>query len=217
MTKEEAFDFIRRVYEHDDHKSGVRENSISCTTLIGPMFKAKLARDKAPKDESLINLMYKRSSSIGTAFHNYAAEIIESEDVICEAYHEKAIDDHFITGSCDIIAKNKKGTYTIMDWKTGYGKDRKVEALDKDRMQMSIYRWLFSELFEIDDKAYVLFVSQSNNVQEAYPIELMSIEETERYIEDKLFAIDQNESVDCNDGVKYNSCTYCSYVCAHRK
>lgn len=213
---------INRLYEWDEHKSSDKPNSISTTTLIGPLYKAKLALDKAPKDESLVPLMYKRSSTIGTAFHFYAEHVFENDpNIVQELYREREIKVdgtvYTISGSCDLLEQQADGNWTIADWKTAYGKERSQDQLDKDRLQMSIYRWLLQDEYEINDTGYTLFVSQSNNAQGAYPFELMGIEETENYIEERLYAIENNDRVDCQDGIKYNGCTYCSWICEHRR
>jgi len=84
---------------------------------------------------------------------------------------------------------------------------------------MSIYRWIFTTVLgiEIEDRAWVLAISQSNNYIDEIPVELLSQDATHDYIENKLFAIAQNQKVDCKEGVKYNPCLYCQYNCGHRK
>ena len=63
----------------------------------------------------------------------------------------------------------------------------------------------------IKDGAFVLFVSQSNNAYQWYPIELLSVEDTERFILDRVKAIKNQKRIDCSDSVKYDPCAYCSY------
>ncbi len=210
-------DFVKMVYEHDTHRSSKKENSISCSSIGGSLYKAKLTLGKKDKDQDLVALKLKRSSTIGTAFHEYAAGIIESDDVICEAYNEKSFGKYTISGSVDILAKEEDGTYTIMDWKTGYGKVRNQDNLDKDKLQMSMYRWLFSHLYTINTTAHSIFISQSNNVEEAYPIELMELDEIEDYLDNRLYAIDSYDGgADC-DNPKYNPCNYCDFICQYRQ
>jgi len=213
---------IKKVYEYSEYRASDKDNSISATTLLGPLYKGKLALDGVEKDETLIDLMYKRSSTLGTAFHKWAERALESdENIIQEIYVERELEldgvKFVVSGSCDLLEKQEDGTYTIADWKTGYGKERDHKALEKDRMQMSIYRWLLQDDYEINDTCYSLFISQSNNAQGAYPSEMMSIDQVQEYIEDKIYAIINNDRVDCNEGVRYNSCTYCNYICSERK
>ncbi len=218
---------IDKIYLYDTHRNSDKPNAISTTTLIGSMYKAKLALDKTPRNPSLIPLMYKRSSSIGTAFHEYAEAALKSEDnwqdrYALEEFRERQVEldgiVYTISGSSDGIEKQKDGTWTIWDIKTQYGRSRAPQMLDKDRLQLSIYRWLFENEYNINDTGYILAVSQSNNWEDAIPVELMSLEQTQNYIEEKLYAIINNTIVDCNVGIKYSACQYCDIAnCSERK
>ncbi len=216
MTKDKAYGLIKKVYEHNEHRKSDKEKSLSCSQLIGSMYQAKLALEKTPTDPSLVHHMFKRSSTIGTAFHEYAEKIMKNE-CDCEVYSEREIEGYTVSGTCDIIYPNEDGTHTLMDWKTAYGKERKASNLSKDCLQMSVYRWLNQDKYNIRDEAYTLFISQSNNAQDAYEIGLMSLDETEDYIINKLYAIDNTVGPDCFDA-PYNPCHYCEYSnCQYRK
>lgn len=211
-------ELITRVYNYSEHKGSTEIGAVSATTLIGSLYKAKLAMKQTPRDSSLVPEMYKRSSTLGSAFHAWCEKALsDDENIIQEVYNERKIGKYLITGSCDLIVKQPDGRYKLGDWKTGYGKNRSAENLEKDIKQQSIYRWLNQDDYEFIDEASSLFVSQSNNVQEEYLLQLMSLEEAEEYIENRLYAIEQNETVDCNFMVKYNACTYCDFVCEHRR
>ncbi len=215
MTKNEAFGLIEKVYSHNEHRSSDKPRSISATTLIGSLYKGKLAINSTEQDNDLVSYKQKRGSAIGTAFHEYAAKVLD-KDCVNELYQERNICDYVISGSCDILYPDVDNTWTILDWKTGIGKQRQGSNLDKDRLQMSIYRWLNQDEYEIQDTAYSLFVSTSNNEEEAYEIHLMSLEETEEYITDKLSAIEETIRPDCKQGIRYDPCLYCNYVCNYR-
>jgi len=214
---------IERLYNHDEHKSSDKPNAISTTTLLGGLYRGKLALEKAPQDKSLIKMMYKRSSTLGTALHYWAEHVFENdENIVQELYREREVEldgvTYTISGSCDLLEKQADGSYTLADWKTFYGKERNAKALEKDRMQMSIYRWLLQDEYDINDTCYSLAISQSNNFQSAYPSEMMTLEQTQEYIEDRLYAIVSNGRVDCNEGIRYSACTYCTYAnCDQRK
>ena len=211
-------DLITKVYEYSEHRGSSELGAVSTTTLIGPMYKAKLAMEQTAKSNNLVAEMYKRSSTLGSAFHAWAERALDGEERIHqEIYKEREHEGHLVTGSCDLLVKKPDDKWYIGDWKTGYGKSRNQEALDKDAKQMSIYRWLLQDSYTIEDEASILFISQSNNVQEEYKIELMSLELTEEYISNRLYEIEKNESVDCNFNVRFNMCTYCDYICDHRK
>jgi len=213
---------IKRLYEYDTHKDSKKENAISVSTLIGSMYKAKLYLYKTKKDESLVDFKFKRSSTFGTALHERAEKCFEDDPTINqELYRERQVTvdgiTYTISGCCDLLEKQKDGLWDLIDWKTFYGKERKPEALKKDAMQMSLYRWLLEEEYDINDRAWVLGISQSNNEQAVYPVELMSLSRVDRYVRDKISAIIDNERIDCQDGIKYNACNYCPYICSHRK
>ena len=211
---------IARILNYDDHRDSDKPNSISVTTLMGSMYKAKkyLLRDSK---NHVLDLVLKRSSFIGTACHNRMEHILgkyPEYDLEIFAEREITVDGrvYTIAGSCDVLEKQKDGTWIIMDLKTGYGKDRNEAALEKDRLQMSLYRWLNQDKYEIVDTAFTLWISQSNNSIDEIPFELMSLEDTEEYIATKLWAIEENEKVDCKEGIKYNPCNYCEYDCEER-
>lgn len=214
--------WIPKLYQYDTYRSCDKQPSISATGLLGPLYKAKLQLEGVEKDNDLVELQFKRSSMIGTAVHERAEKAFaDDKSVVQEIYIEREIEidgtTYTISGSCDLLQKEDNGTYTIADWKTGYGKDRKQDALGKDAMQMSIYRWLLQDDYTINDTAYILFISQSNNAQQEYPVELKSLDHIEEFIENKIWSALQQEVPDCNDSVKYNSCTYCSFVCSRRQ
>lgn len=214
---------LEDIMHFDDHRDSDKVNAISATTLLGAKYKAQKYLNKDAKDNSLVDISLKRSSFIGTAFHA-RAEMITKDllDYTTEEFLEREItvDDvvYTISGSYDGV-KSMSGSNHLYDYKTGYGKDRSEDALAKDAKQMSIYRWLLAGKYprrDIDDLAYAIFISQSNNVMKEIPVQLMSLEATESYIEDMLYAISVNDRVDCNESVKYNSCSYCSYQCEER-
>jgi hypothetical protein len=94
---------------------------------------------------------------------------------------------------------------------------RKENDLNKDMLQLSIYRYLLYPHIKLNDIGYTLFVSQSNNAQAAIDHELLSVNEAEDFITDTLFAIQENDRCDCFDNVKYNPCDYCPFECTHRR
>jgi hypothetical protein len=213
-------DIIKEIFEYDDYRHCTKKPCISASRLIGPKYKAKLQLEGAETDESLIPYHLKRSSTLGTAFHQYAERTLGKlhPDYITELFGEKIVDGITISGTADLLVPTGHGTYILCDFKTGYGKERKADALEKDAMQMSIYRWLFKDHLKIEDIGYTLFISQSNNNQEAYPVMLKDEDWIEEYIENYLFAVSQQETSDCNDNIKYNGCLYCSFSqCSYRR
>jgi len=214
--------WINKLYEYDTYRASDKPNNISATGLLGPLYKAKLKLENCPKDPVGVELKFKRSSMIGTAVHERAEKAFNDNPTVTqELFTERSVDidgvTYWVSGTCDLLQREENNTWTIADWKTGYGKDRKQDALDKDAMQMSIYRWLLQDEYNINDTAYSLFISQSNNEQKEYPVELTPIDDIQEFIETKIWAAMQQEVPDCNDSVKYNSCTYCDLQCQHRQ
>jgi len=215
---------IQRILDYDDHRDSDKPNSISTTTLMGPMFKGQKYLDKTPKTFKT-DLVLKRSSFLGTAAHNRMEHILGTfgDEYKLEEFGEREITVdsvvYTVAGSCDVLEKTPEGKYIIMELKTFYGKERKEDALKKDALQMSIYRWILEPFLgiEIEDRAWCLAMSQNINYIDEIPVELLSQDATYDYIENKLFAIAQNQKVDCREGVKYNACLYCSYSCEERK
>ena len=208
----------------DDHIDSKKENSISVTTLLGSNYKAKMYLKRAKKDKSLIDMKYKRSSFIGTSIHERAAYITGMKNNYkVERFVEREIVvdgiTYTIAGSFDGIKKVNDKWY-MYDYKSFYGNKRTEDALMKDSMQMSIYRWIFEATnpeIEIEDTAFSIAISQSNNYMEEIPVQLRNSKYIEDFIEAKLWTIIETETADCNDNVNYNSCTYCDYICEERK
>ena len=207
---------IDKVLLFDDHQSSKHKKALSCSQLLGATYYASQAL-KGRSSDKPVDAMMRRSSAIGTGFHMRAEQAMhrDPKTVDQEVFAERYIKEYdcWISGKFDIIYDGH-----IMDFKTGYGKEFSKEKLEKAVIQMSIYRWLNEDDYDIDDLAYVLFVSQTMNVKKSYPIQLWSIEETSAYIYDRLKEITEHEDyVDCKDNVKYDPCAYCSLNCDHIK
>lgn len=215
-------DLIEKLYSYSEHRDSKLENAISTTTLMGPLYKSKLYLAKTPKNEDLIDFKFKRSSMIGSAVHAWAEKALaDDKSIIQEIYMERQVEVngtvYTVSGSCDILQRIGEDEWQLGDFKTAYGTSRKADALKKDALQMSIYRWLLQSEYKISDTAYSLFISQSNNNQDAYAVDLIDLEDIEYYIANRLEQIVGNENCDCKDGVKFNMCNYCSYEdCQYR-
>ena len=150
------------------------------------------------------------------------AEMITKDDpaFITEVFGEREIEvdgiTYTIAGSFDGLYDNGE-TIEMYDYKTGYFKSYGEDKIKQNRLQMSIYRWINQDKWDIADRAWIIAISQSNNYIDEIPFELMSLEDTQDYIENKLYAISANTKMDCKDGVKYNTCQYCEYECEERK
>ncbi len=214
-------EIISKLYNYNTHIDSNKENAISVTTLISGLYRAKKYLNKDAKDENLIDLKFKRSSTIGTGLHLYAEQCFKDDpDYRTELYREREITVdgkvYVISGSSDLLIK-KGDEWEIADWKTAYGTSRKDDQLAKDKLQMSIYRWLLEDEYTITERGWTLAISQSNNWQDEIPIELLSYDQVVDYIENKIYAIESQKGCDCHD-TKFKLCDYCSYVnCEERK
>ena len=215
-------EIIHKVLTYDTHKSSDKPNSISATQLLNPLFKVKKILTNAKQDQGMIDVKFKRSSAIGTAFHAHAAKALEDDpDFVTEKYLEREITvdgvTYTISGSFDMLIRTLEG-WALADIKTAYGKERAEEQLAKDAMQMSIYRWLINGRYDIQDMAFTLFISQSNNVTESYPITLRDEDYITNWIEEIIWSALSQTECDCHSATKYNSCQYCQIVdCEERK
>jgi hypothetical protein len=189
--------------------------------LIGPSWQAKLALEGNAKDPSLVPLKYKRSSTIGSAIHAWAEKAYhDKEGIISELYMEVPFRGYTITGTFDILFWMEDEWY-MADIKTGYGTRTGLDQIDKWTKQMSIYRWMLKQRkdtkdMDVSDEAFILFISQSNNFQDVSPIDLMSYEEVEEYIAERIRKAEEVLEEDCHKGIRYNPCCYCDYICEYR-
>lgn len=195
-------------YNHDE-----RENVISVTTLLKPTRQIVLGR-KNKDCEMLIEASDMISSSMGTALHDSVEKAWKNKDkvinlldnlgyldsealyneVILERRSEKEINGYIISGQFDIAFKG-----TVCDIKSTSVWSYIFGSKEDDYIkQMSIYRWLNQDIITNDD-AYIEYIftdwSSTKALQDKqYPqartqtikLKLMSLEDTEKYIINKL-------------------------------
>ena len=203
----------------DDHRSSDKEHSISTTELIGPYYRAWKSLNNEVKNNPL-RPMKRRSSFIGSAVHQRAELVFKDyKNVRQEGYKERHLEDLdvWISGTYDIIIEDYGKLY-IGDIKTGYGKSHGISKTENTIRQLSIYRWLNSNMLSIEDTAYIYFISQSNNNYETMEVELLSLDDTEQLVRDTIKYLQQGEPdfVDCNEGIKFNRCDWCEFECFYR-
>lgn len=205
---------IEQVLLFDDHKNSDKPIAISTTTVIGSNWKAQrsMLKDIPKKDGSTIDPMMRRSACLGTGYHMRAEQALRGDinTKAIEKFNERELDGVWISGTFDLLYC-VDGKNHLNDHKTGYGKLFPETNIEKAILQQSIYRWLNQDDYAIDDTAYILFVSQSNNAYEGIEITLMSIEDTETYLKGRIKEIKAQGMIDCKNNVKYNPCNYCDY------
>lgn len=206
---------IEKVFNHNEHMSSLADKAISTTQLIGPAYKAKLQMLKTPKTFPL-DPIKKRGATIGTGFHLLAERALQGINYINEKYAEREVDGITISGTCDLLEKQDDGTYIIYDWKTGVKQSFDKDSIDRTRMQLSIYRWLLQYHYDIRDVGTILYISTSRNNVEDIDVDLMSYNEVEKYIEAKLFQIENQSTADCVSVMGSWICNYCEFECEFR-
>lgn len=190
------------------------ENSISATTLIRPIRQIILA-ERLPKDiiqeaNTAENIKSLTSRMIGHAVHEYIEKCLSNPtqalnklgynqeqqnqlDFILEQRFQKEFMGFNITGQVDIIANG-----SLQDTKTTSVYSYIFQSNNKKYIrQGSIYKWLRPDLIT-SDIMYINYIftdwSAKSAVQQNYPsspiicqpFNLMSLGDTEQYIENKL-------------------------------
>jgi hypothetical protein len=155
------------------------------------------------------------ASRFGNAIHD-SLERIKTPGVIKEERVKRKITvngiEYTVTGKFDVL-EEKEDHYILRDIKTtsvwAYIHGKKDDTY---REQLSIYRWLLSETKSVDDVAYIDFFFtdwQSSKakteydypdyrIKPGYKVDLWSLEDTEKFIIDKLSLLQKFEPVEDN-------------------
>jgi hypothetical protein len=177
-----------------------------------------------PKRDDDTTLRGRLDSILGTAFHNYAEEIIGKllPDVSLEESIVATVDGYEVGGTADIVDR-RSGKAHIGDHKTtkvfSSGKALRGEV-DKWVYQLSIYRYLLHLNGEDTDDTgtiYVWVTGWTGKDKDTTPklyrmdIPLMPIKQTKNYIVRQIEAVQEKPELDCAMWL----CTYCeaSSVC----
>ncbi len=198
----------------DDYDYINEPNTISTTSLMKPVRAHWLVSRHA---DNLQTDVYDRvASRMGSAIHD-AMDKCHTEGLIKEERHQRQLDvdgvTWNITGKFDLLVNNQDGTWHLRDIKTtsvwAYilgGKDIEYTK------QMSVYRWLLQDKYEIADEGYIDFLFtdwQSSKaktdpdypqlkIQHSYPVPLWSLDKTEEYILERVSLIQENQEVEDN-------------------
>lgn len=187
---------------HDSYDHNKAENTISATGLMKPVKISILtARHKEKLEIDVSELI---ASRMGTAIHDSIERIstpnFSKEQRITRVLRVKEI-DFTVTGKYDVLQKNGDGTVTIRDIKTTSVWAYIFGGKDEDyRIQLSIYRWLLSQTEEVTSIAFIDFFFTdwqsmkakteanypSQRLKAGYKVDLLSLEDTEKYIVERL-------------------------------
>ena len=200
--------------------------SVTDITMPSAQLWAK-AHTKYEEDKQNKSVGFK--SFLGSALHK-AIEEIDEDGVVKEFSWVRTLQDGTrIGGTCDEL----RWRYSIQKWRLGDVKlkgdyptkkflgigtktnpNPKPEQ-EKEQLQMSIYRWLFEGMFDIEDKGVIYLFTPGHATYSTYPeyqevwIDLLPISTIDQYIRGKLSVIkgDTQPPKDCANWM----CTYCDY------
>lgn len=168
-------------------------------------------------------------SFLGSALH-HAIEIQDEDGVVKEFSWVRTLEDgtriggttdelryRFAVGKWrlgDIKLKGDYPTRKFLGIGTKANPNPKPEQ-EKEQLQMSIYRWLFEGLFEIEDKGVIYLFTPGHASYAPYPeyqevwLDLLPIKTMDTYIKGKLAVTQQvkQPAKDCADWM----CGYCPY------
>ena len=168
-------------------------------------------------------------SFLGSALHN-AIETQSEDGVVKEFSWVRTLPDGTRIGG---TADELRYRYSIKKWRLGdiklkgdyptkkfLGVGTKKDPnptpeQEKETLQMSIYRWLFQDMFDIEDNAVIYRFTPDHSKWAPYPeyseewLQLMPIKIVETYIKGKIGGTKMKEqpSKDCPDWL----CDYCEY------
>lgn len=199
---------------HDgyDHNSDPR--TISATGLMSPVrVKALTRRHESNLIKDISDLL---ASKVGSAVHD-SIEQIETQNVLKENRVSKKITiadkEWTVTGKYDVLEQHGdlhilRDIKTTSVWAYIYGgKDESY------RQQLSIYRWLLSDTIKVAPYAYIDFFftdwqSSKAKREDNYPplkaspnyrIDLMSLEDTESFVNARLVEFSMFENTEDNN------------------
>lgn len=204
--------------ENDNYDHNSDPYTISATTLMKPTRVHLLStRHSGELVSDVADLV---ASRVGSAIHD-SIEVIETPNIHKEnrAFRDIQVGSvtYKISGKYDILEEHKNELFTLRDIKTtsvwavvlnSKGEGKKDEEY---RKQLSVYRWLLSTEKTVNDSAFIDFfftdwqgakAKQSlrsreyplypqQRIMPGYKIELMSLEETEKWIISRLELIEE--------------------------
>lgn len=201
----------------------------SVSTLTKPNYQLwvsnQLAADDGQPKEDITGF----KSAIGTAWHSFVEQDNEA-GVIKEFTYVTEHNGITIGGTADeLMWLPEKGTWQIRDHKTkGVYSAKKFLGVgtkanpnpppdnEKEILQLSIYRWLFKDLFKnIDDEAVIYLWVMGHTKREQFPevsevpLKLIPLDQIEVYVDNKLQIASSTEApaMDCN--LQW-MCDYCN-------
>lgn len=141
------------------------------------------------------------------------------EEVEIEKYFKIPLSNsentHYLQGYIDVV-RNIFGSYEFIDWKTN-----RVKYSPTDTMQLSLYAWALSKMYQADEVTGTLFfLRYFKNAQERMTFHTKDMEQARAWaekiaieIEDKLSRLDSGEQVENLFPFQPNPhCAHCSFA-----
>lgn len=191
----------------DDYDYNYDPNTISATSILKPTRQQLITQRHV--DDLEIDVLDLVANRYGNAIHD-SVERIQTPGVQKErrVVRELTIEGQVwkITGKFDILVQDGD-KFTLRDIKSTSVWSFIFGGKDEDyRTQLSIYRWLLSTECSVEQTAYIDFFFTDwqaskakiddtyprNRIQPGYRIDLLSLEETEKLIRDKIIEIINN-------------------------
>ncbi len=196
----------------------------SVSTLCKPDYQLWVVNHSPKEDRISKQVGFK--SAIGSAWHEFCEKNNEP-GVVKEFSMVKNYNGSTIGGTADeLVWKPDTNMWQIRDHKTkgvysakkflGVGNKSNPHPMpenEKEIKQLSIYRWLFKDMFKIEDTAVIYLWAMGHTKREAFPevsevpLKLISLKDIEQYIDDKISTAFQDEPPvnDCDTWL----CDYC--------
>lgn len=198
---------------------------LSVTSLTKPDYQLWVTANapKVDKKQTLVGF----KSAIGSAWHEFCEKANEP-GVVKEMSFIKEHKGISIGGTADeLVFLPEIGKWQIRDHKTkgvysakkflGIGSAKAPAPMpenEKEILQLSIYRWLFKEMFDCDDEAVIYLWVMGHTAREKFPevsevpLKLKPLKEVEAHINHKLKIMKQKEEPEVDCDTKW-LCNYC--------
>lgn len=185
-------------YKWYDNKFSDVKNHISASSFANETLELWLDREGYDREEKL------GDNTVGSLVHIAMEKLVTDlcdPQLVCEKRFDKAIGGYLVSGSMDLIDYS---TRTIYDYKTAKNYSRKMLAKEgknhRYAIQMAIYNWLLTNENESNFTCKIFWIMKDSKAAEREPvfveeeIEIMSREEIEAYMLEKIAVLDAYDS-----------------------
>ena len=205
-----------------------KDCDLSVTDITKPTYQLwmQLHTTMEDKEEKQVGM----KSFIGSAVHK-AIEDQDEDGVVKEFSWVRTLPDGTRIGG---TADELRWRYSIQKWRLGDVKTKGLYSAkkfmgigtkanpnpkpeqEKEILQMSVYRWLFEGMFDIEDKGVIYLIIPGHNSYDPIPeysevwLDLMPIKTVDQYIKGKLSLAKGDTEPDCDCNRDW-MCNYCPF------